>query len=191
MHTAQITLRASVSKMAKFATFVASNIRDVLLGSIIVSPWIVPFGLVELSEKVSTWINLPITLGHPRVSALVHVYRLGSSAIHLQSSYHRHARLRILGAVVRLVAWLTTCMAHYILSLHLLNWVDCREVKRRMSKLASGAFRAKSYEVVYTKDPPCMPVSASGTMPTEPTIIPWAVFDLGRGVYVLKGAFFI
>ena len=49
----------------------------------------------------------------------------------------------------------------------------------------------ESDEVVDAEHPPRMPMTTARTVPTKASIVPRAVFDLGRGVDVLKGTFFV
>lgn len=60
-----------------------------------------------------------------------------------------------------------------------------------MHKFTGFSFWAESYKVVYTDHPPCVPVSAVGTVFTEASVIPRTVFDLGLWVNMQEWAFFV
>jgi len=60
-----------------------------------------------------------------------------------------------------------------------------------MGEFAFGAFRTESDEVIDAENSSRVPMPTVGTVPTETSIVPRAVFDLGRGIDVLKGTLFV
>jgi len=66
-----------------------------------------------------------------------------------------------------------------------------RQFKPWMGICALGSCRAETCQVVDTKHPAHMSVSAVGTVPTETSVIPGTIPDLSLGIYVQEGTLFV
>jgi len=103
----------------------------------------------------------------------------------------RDTKLRIMRAVVGLVTRFEAGVTDDVGFHQLGRDVGLRQVKGWVSEFAFSAIGTESDEVVDAEHPSRMPMTTAGSVPTEASIVPRAVFDLGRGVDVLKGTFFV
>lgn len=89
------------------------------------------------------------------------------------------------------VPGLTTKVTYNASLLYLLCRVLNRKVELRVHKFALRPIGAKPAEVVGAHDASCVPVTAVRAVPTKPSVIPRAIFNLGFGIYVQKRALLV
>lgn len=90
-----------------------------------------------------------------------------------------------------LVAGLSAVMAHDGRPLGLLSRVLNGEVELGVHELAFGSVGTEAAQIAEAHDASGVAVAAVGPVPTEPAIVPRAIFDLGLGVNVEEWAIFV
>lgn len=91
----------------------------------------------------------------------------------------------------RLVAGFSAVMAHNGRPLGLLSCILNGEVELGVHKLALGSFGAEAAQIVEAHNAPGVTVAAVGTVPAEPAIVPWTIFDLCLWINVEEWAIFV